>query len=368
MHIAIDVHSLGSRAAGNETYYQQLLRGLVASSAEHRFTLFYTHPEAPRDHATDDRFRWLKIPQNRAVRLGLSLPWQIQQQQPDIFHCQYVAPAYVRSNLVVTIHDLAHEHHPEMAPPLQILAMRKLVRATSKRAHRILTVSHFCAADISRTYEIDPQKVAVASPAVSEQFRPREKSIAQENVARKYGIGAPFILYVGRIQARKNLVRLVEAYAELQRHGSAPKLLLIGKPDWGFQQVQDKIQSLRLTNRVLMPGYIAPADLPLFYNAAEIFVFPSLFEGFGLPVLEAMASGVPMITSRGSSLEEVAGDGALLVDPLDVDALSQCMELLLADAALRCDLVRRGLRRGAEFTVQKFAVGVLDAYASLHRS
>lgn len=364
MYIAIDVHSLGSRAAGNETYYRQLIRGLLAVPDDHRFSLFYTHASAPQENPTDPRFSWVKIPNNRIARLGVSLPWRLRNLSPDVFHCQYVAPLLVNSRLVVTIHDLAHEHHPEMAHPLESLAMRKLVQATAKRAARILTVSQFCAADIAHTYQIDPEKIAVASPAVSEQFQPREKSSAQETVARKYGIEPPFLLYVGRIQARKNLVRLVEAYSRLLQRGPAPKLLLIGKPDWGFEQVQEKIRSLKLETQVRMPGYVAAGDLPAFYNAAELFVFPSLFEGFGLPVLEALASGTPTITSRGSSLEEVAGDGALVVDPLDVGALSSTMEQLLSDADLRRDLISRGLKRSKEFTIENFAGAVLKTYVS----
>jgi glycosyltransferase involved in cell wall biosynthesis len=364
MQIAIDVHSLGSRAGGNETYYQQLLRGLVESRSKHQFTLFYTHPEAMQFSSTDDRFRWVPIPQNRLLRLGLALPLWLRHYAPDIFHCQYIAPLLVNSKLVVTIHDLAHEHYPAMAHPFETLAMRKLVRATAMRADCILTVSQFSATDIARTYQIDPAKITVASPAVSEQFHPRDKKAAQESISAKYRIEPPFILYVGRIQERKNLVRLVEAYASLQL-GPLPKLLMIGKRDWGFEQLEEKIRSLRLEDRVLLPGYIAPGDLPLFYNAAEIFVFPSIFEGFGLPVLEAMASGTPTITSHGSSLEEVAGDSALLVDPFDVNSISKAIERVLKDADLRRCLVARGQLRSAEFTVQNFGTRVLDVYSSL---
>lgn len=364
MHIAIDVHSLGSRAAGNETYYQQLLRGLAEFGGAHKFTLLYTHPEALRRVPASPQFTCEKIPQNRIFRLGFSLPSRLRRIAPDIFHCQYIAPARVGSRLVVTIHDLAHEHHPALAHPLETLAMRKLVRATAQRADRILTVSHFCAADIARTYDISAEKILVASPAVSEQFRPRDKACAQGVLARKYAITSPFILYVGRLQARKNLVRLLEAYAELMKHGPAPKLLMIGKPDWGVQQIHKAIERLNLRERVILPGYVASEDLPVFYNAAELFVFPSLFEGFGLPVLESMASGVPTITSRGSSLEEVAGDAALLVDPLSVESITEAMLEVLSDEPLRCELIARGLRRSRHFTLQSFTSGVLKAYVS----
>jgi glycosyltransferase involved in cell wall biosynthesis len=363
MHIAIDVHSIGSRAAGNETYYQQLVRGLAEFGSAHQFTLFYTHPEAPRGVPASPQFVWEKIPQNRILRLGFSLPRRIREIAPDIFHCQYIAPARVSSKLVVTIHDLAHEHHPGLAHPLETLAMRKLVRATAQRADRILTVSHFCAADIAGTYGISAEKILVASPAISTEFHPRDKAWAQGVIAHKYAITFPFILFVGRLQARKNLVRLLEAYAQLMKQAPTPKLLMIGKPDWGVQQIQQTIERLDLGEHVILPGYVASEDLPLFYNAAELFVFPSLFEGFGLPVLESMASGLPTITSRGSSLQEVAGDGALSVDPLSVDCIAQAMLQVLSDESLRCELVARGLRRSQDFTLRRFTEEVMKAYA-----
>jgi glycosyltransferase involved in cell wall biosynthesis len=139
----------------------------------------------------------------------------------------------------------------------------------------------------------------------------------------------------------------------------------VGKRDFGFEQLQAQITRLKLDDHVFLPGYVTAEDLPLFYNAAELFTFPSLFEGFGLPVLEAFASGVPTITSRGSALEEVAGDAALIVDPNDTEAMTRAMQRVLSDAQLRDDLVARGLRRSAEFTVQKFTAKVLDVYRSL---
>lgn len=363
MHIAIDVHSLGSRAAGNETYYQQLLQGLAEERNQHQFTLFYTHPEALQNSPNGTHFSWVKIPQNPVLRLGVSLPLQLRKHDPDVFHCQYIAPPGVPSKLVVTIHDLAHEHHPALAHPLETLAMRKLVRASAHRADRILTVSQFCAADISCTYGIPSEKIYVASPAVSEKFQPRDKSDSQAIIVRKYGIRPPFILYVGRIQVRKNFVRLVEAYARLLREGPVPKLLMIGKSDWGAQKIHKRIEQLNLCERVILPGYVSSEDLPIFYNAAELFVFPSLFEGFGLPVLESMASGVPTIASCVSSLEEVAGDGAMFFDALQASSIADAMWQGLSDAALRANLIARGMRRSGQFTLQRFTLGVQKAYA-----
>jgi glycosyltransferase involved in cell wall biosynthesis len=172
-------------------------------------------------------------------------------------------------------------------------------------------------------------------------------------------------LYVGRIQARKNLPRLVEAYARLRKQGLDAKLVMVGKRDWQSGQLLEKIKDLGLQDSVVFPGFVPFEDLPLFYNAAEVFVFPSFFEGFGLPVVESMASGVPTITSFGSSLEEVAGDGALLIDPSDTGSIEDALDRVLGDPGLQRDLAARGLKRSKDFTAANLAEKALGVYRSL---
>ena len=176
---------------------------------------------------------------------------------------------------------------------------------------------------------------------------------------------APFILYVGRIQARKNLPRLVEAYARVRRQGANVGLVMVGKKDWQSERLLEKIRELGLESDVLFPGFVPFEDLPLFYNAAEVFVFPSFFEGFGLPVIESMASGVPTITSFGSSLEEVAGEGALLIDPADTGSIAAALEKVLADRELRQRLSAAGVRRAGQFKQDELVEKTLEVYRSL---
>lgn len=254
MKIAIDVHSLGSTDSGNETYFQQLLRGLVLDKSDNQYTLLYTHAEAPGSNPVDERFHWVRIPQNPLRRIVFSLPRVLRKLQPDVFHCQYIQPPFLGCRTVVSIHDLAHEHYPEHGYLRETLVMRKLVRSTARRADRIITVSRFSAEDISRTYGVLPEKIAVTYPAVSERFQPGDKAAARLHLARKYGLGDAFLLYVGRIQARKNLVRLVEAYARLYQHGMTPKLVLVGRRDYGFERLLAKIDELHLRNAVVFPG------------------------------------------------------------------------------------------------------------------
>jgi glycosyltransferase involved in cell wall biosynthesis len=243
--------------------------------------------------------------------------------------------------------------------------MKTLVPWSAKRASHIMTISEFSADDIARRFDLPREKITVAHLAASPDFHPRDKSQSQEYLAGKYGITFPFILYVGRIQARKNLPRLVEAYARLRKQGLSAKLVLVGKKDWQSGQLMEKIKELGLEDSVIFPGFVSFDDLPIFYNAAEVFVFPSFFEGFGLPVVESMASGVPTITSYGSSLEEVAGNGALLVDPRDTESIINALSKVFSDPALQKDLIARGLKRSKNFTTGNLAEKVLEVYDAL---
>ncbi len=363
MRIAIDAHSIGSRAGGNETYFRELLRGLVLDQSDNQYIVFHAGAATLPEVAGDPRFSFVSIPKNPIVRMGITLPRLLRKLKPDVFHCQYVLPPFTRTKTVVTIHDLAHEHFPEFFPPLQGARLRRQVRSTARRADHITTISKFSASDLERTYGVPPEKISIAYQAPSERFCPRDQQTCREHLASTYGIHAPFILYVGRIQQRKNLPRLVEAFAGLKL--PEIKLVIVGKQDWQAELLFAKVKELGVEASVVFPGYISDDDLPLFYNAAEVFVFPSIFEGFGLPVVESMASGVPTITSYGSSLEEVAGDGALLVDPLDVSSIADAIRRVLESAELKDQLIKRGLCRSAQLKPENFALKLLETYRAL---
>jgi len=365
MKVAIDVHSLGTQAGGNETFYRQLLQGLSGDTSANKYTLLYTEPQAPSLVKLDDRFDWVKIPSNPVRRICFSIPALLNSLQPDLFHCQYILPPRVKTRTVLTIHDLAHEHYVEFAPRMEGFRMRRLVPWSAGRADHIITVSEYSATDIESLYGIPRSKITVAYQGPAPQFRPRAKDISRVQVGKKYGICAPFILYVGRLQARKNLVRLTEAYAKTRKDHPDILLVIVGKPDLHHEKLLAKVDELGIKEAVIFPGYISADDLPLFYNAAEMFVFPSVFEGFGLPVMESMASGVPTITSQGSCLAEVAGDGALFVDPLSVDSIENAMAQILESSELRSQLIERGLRRSTCFSTTAFAEKVLAVYKSL---
>jgi len=201
-----------------------------------------------------------------------------------------------------------------------------------------------------------------------DQYYPRDKEKCREQIAAKFGVTGPFLLYVGRLQERKNLPRLLSAYARLRKEGVDEKLVLVGKKDWMFGNIHANVESLGLATSVIFAGYAPSTDLPAFYNAAEAFVFPSIFEGFGLPVIEAMACGLPVLTSFGSSLEEIAGDAAVLVDPLSEESIARGLGKLLGDKDFRVKLGQAGLVRSACFSFKRTAEQTIEVYKTVARS
>jgi glycosyltransferase involved in cell wall biosynthesis len=363
--IAIDAHAIGSRAGGNETYYDFLLTWLPRIGANgQRYVFYHTDKLALVGRpATNERIKFKQIrPQNRFLRIPISFPIALWRDKPDLFHAQYILPPFRRYKTVVSIFDLAHEHFPEFFHPVEGLRARLLVPGSARKADHIVTLSEYSAEDIAKTYDINPEKISVTYLAADDDFFPRDKYSCRAHIKLKYGIGDPFILYVGRLQGRKNLVRLLEAYAQVQREGVAEKLVIAGKKDWMYEQIADRVSKLKLDSDVIFTGYVSREDLPIFYNAAEVFVFPSIFEGFGLPVIEAMACGTPVVTSFGSSLQEVAGDAALLVDPLSVESLENALRRLLGNVELKRTLGEKGLRRSKEFSFQKTAAQTASIY------
>jgi glycosyltransferase involved in cell wall biosynthesis len=363
LRIGIDVHSIGSQKGGNETYYRELLRELQHVPCEHHFFLYHSYPQIAELFQSGPRFSFCPLrPARSLFRIPLTLPRYARRDQLDIFHAQFIVPPFLKCRTVTTVPDIAFEHFPEMFPAPQRLALKLLVRESVKRADHVITVSHYSKNDIAQTYGVSPDKITVTYEGAGDEFRPMDRKQAQEILARKYAIEGQFILYLGRLQARKNLRRLVEAYAMVRKAGFPHKLVLAGKPDSLFQAVLERIRELKLQNDVILPGYVESKDSPAFYNAAEVFVFPSFFEGFGLPVVEAMACGTPVITSRGSSLEEIAAGSALIIDPLDELSIANALQQVLQDPELRLRLSRAGLVRSLDFSFKNAAQQTVKVY------
>lgn len=268
---------------------------------------------------------------------------------------------------IVTIHDAFAYVYPEKHNRLDNWRYRWLLPHAARRADAIITVSQCSRRDLVQALGVAEERICITGEGVNARFRPVADGLARRALLDGYGITRPYVLYVGGINARKNISRLFEAYARVleicEANGrSKPLLVIAGKRQWRTEEIEATFHRLRLTDHVHFTGYVNDDDLPGLYSAAELLAFPSLYEGFGLPPLEAMACGTPVVTSNVSSLPEVVGDAALTVDPFDVEGLASAIAAVLADPMLRRDLRRRGLDRAASFTWTRAALETLSVY------
>ncbi|MER3428684.1 MAG: glycosyltransferase family 1 protein [Pyrinomonas sp.] len=364
MHVAIDAHAVGTKLAGNETYITGLIEALAAIDCENRYTLYVTKPQAVRKFAR----RWPNVelrrtlPHTPFIRIPLSLVAELCLRPVDLLHVQFTAPPVTPCPVVVTVHDLAFEHLPETFRRRSWMQLRLTVRWTTKRAAQIIVPSEYTRRDLIATYGIAPDRITVTPLAAASRFAPVEAARVRRVCAR-YGIQGAYILAVGSIQPRKNLGRLFAAYERLQRksaQGNLPRLVVVGKRAWLFETTLRAAE--RLGDRVLFTGYVPEEDLPPLYAGALCFVYPSFFEGFGLPPLEAMQCGTPVLVGNRTSLPEVVGEAGLMVNPFDEAELAEALERLIEDASLRAELSRRGLERARQFNWHHTARLTLEAY------
>ncbi len=302
-------------------------------------------------------------------RLSLPLPVETFTGRVDLFHGMdfTLPPTLSGTRTAVTVYDLAYERTPDDTMPGMQAYLARVVPQAVARADRVIAISEATKADIVELYGADPAKVAVVVPGVDARFNPQHEDGERRRIRAKYGLpGGDFLLTVGTLQPRKNHARLVEAYARaLEETNSEVPLVIAGARGWAYGAVHDAIGEQGLAGHVIFPGFVDDADLPALYRTALAVAYPSLYEGFGLPVAEAMACGTPVVTSNVSSLPEAAGDAALLVDPLDTDALADALVRLLTDDALRDDLRARGLAQAAKFTWEHAAERLWDVYRGL---
>ncbi|MGH9900326.1 MAG: glycosyltransferase family 4 protein [Pyrinomonadaceae bacterium] len=265
---------------------------------------------------------------------------------------------------MATIHDLSFEHLPETFRRRSRVQLRLTVRRTARAAAHILTISNYTRRDIISTYGVAPERITVAPLAAAAHFRPAPAREV-ERVRRAFGIEGEYILAVGAIQPRKNLARLVRAYADLRRRRprtKLPQLVLVGKRAWLYGETLRAVEESGVGGHTIFTGYVSEGDLPALYTGAKCFVYPSYFEGFGLPPLEAMQCGTPVVTGDRTSLPEVVGDAGLMVDPFDIGAIAGAVERLLDSPALRAELRAKGLARAKIFSWRENARLTLAAY------
>lgn len=287
----------------------------------------------------------------------------------------FVAPVSPECKKVITFHDLSFEHHPQLFSHRKILWQKFLMntKQEAKKADKIMADSFSTKEDLVNIYKIDPAKIKVVYLGVSKDFKPIKKDSPQlKKVRKKYSLPKPFILYFGTIEPRKNLILLIKAFEALKEKTiwkgfegdvfSDLKLVIAGAKGWLYKDIFKEVENSKYKEDIIFTGFIEDKDKPHLYNLANLFVYPSFFEGFGFPPLEAMACGVPTIVSNASSLPEIVGDGAVMIDPYNVDELAFAIRKVLEDKDLRENLIKKGLKQAKKFSWDKTAQEVLRVF------
>ncbi|HEX8706925.1 MAG TPA: glycosyltransferase family 1 protein [Pyrinomonadaceae bacterium] len=367
LHIAIDAHSIGAGLAGNESYITNLVEALAETDSINHYTLYVTKRQAV-ERLTG---RWPHVrvrrtlPHTPLVRIPLTLSRELRRRPVDVLHVQYTAPPLAPCPVVATIHDLSFEHLPQTFKRRSRMQLRLTVRRTARGAAEVLAPSDYSRRDLIETYGLRPERVHLTPLAAPAGFAPVTDERELGRVRELYKINGDYILAVGSIQPRKNLARLIAAYSGLRRarpQANLPKLVLVGKRAWLYGETLRAVEAEGIGGLTIFTGYVPQEDLPALYTGALCFVYPSYFEGFGLPPLEAMQCGAAVITGNRTSLPEVVGDAGLLVDPFDERALQSAMASLMDDAGLRASLRSRGLERARLFSWRETARLTLQAY------
>jgi len=358
----IDGHMLGTGETGNETYIRGLLDGLEALGQCEAVAVSgpIVDVGAHEQVVLPYRSNW--------ARLITDLPRAAASAGADVIHSTYAMPPSTPLARVVTVHDVSFLRHPEWFTRRHRAVLNVGVRHSARLAQRVIVPSTFTRDEVHDLLGVPGERIVVTPEAADESFRPLDGSTTEAALDRLQ-IPRPYVLAVGNLQPRKNLMRLLRAWRLLVRSGQEAgcRLVLVGGNHGMREPVEAEVRSLGLGGSVHLTGYLPHADLPALYAAARAFVFPTLYEGFGLPLLEAMACGTPVACSRVASLPEVAGDAAAYFDPLDVDDIAAALGALLGGDGLLDALSARGLRRAAEFSWRACATATVRAYEDAAR-
>lgn len=366
--IGIDARKLKDFGIGS--YIRHLLEaiGKRPESREYRFRVYVRR--ADRD-ALPDLPSHFEVAHDESPGYSLAemtrFAWTLWRDRLDLFHAtHYILPPLWKSRAVVTIHDIIHLLYPQFLPNRAAhVYARLMIRRALNRADRIITVSYNSKRDLIDYFGIPASRMEVIYNGVSSRFRPDVPEEERRRVAKKYGFPTPYLLFLGGQKPHKNVQNVIRAFAQARRKCPLPHALVLAGPlPKSTERVEALLSALDLPGHVFRPGIVAEEDLPGLYAGADAFLYPTLYEGFGLPVVEAMACGTPVLTSSTSALQEIAGGYAYLVNPMDVDAIARGIVALSTDQKVRADLAELGKKRALDFSWDKAAERTLEVYAA----
>ncbi len=356
------------RSAGINWYIYHLLKNLPAS--EYEYTVFAS------EHRVRDSFRQFHFAESRwptqhpIARIAweqLIQPFALRHERIDLLHAlAFAGPLGASIPWVVTVYDLSFVRYPHSFNSANRIYLRWAVGHAVQHASRVIAISESTKRDLVSMFGIPADRVNVVYCGFDKGFSEPRPRVEIESWRARRGLAAPFILYVGTIEPRKNIARLLRAFAQAKRAARLPhRLVLVGARGWKYSEIDRIVAEEQLTDSVVFTGYVAQEELPYWYRAADLLVYPSLYEGFGLPPLEAMASGLPVVSSNASSLPEVVGDAALVIDPEDEEALADAIVCGVTDHTVREEMVARGLKQASKFSWVRTARETVQVYAAV---
>lgn len=372
MLISIDARGATWYAGtGIGTYTRQVLKNILEIDRKNDYYLFWSGREYERFSQLNNVDVSLSSRKHHRFWEQYYIPETLKRKNVDLYHVPQNGigiPESKNSIYVATIHDLIPYIMPETVGKGYLSKFISQMPRIISSVDMIITVSEWSKRDIMKIFNIPDEKIAVTYLAADDIFTPMDKSAASNLIADKYGIDGSFILYLGGFSPRKNVKSILVAFSMIYKNLSKNyKVVIIGSSKDDHQFLNKLAQSLGIDGRVCFAGYVPYEDLPCFYNASDLFIYPSLYEGFGLPALEAMCCGTPTITSNVSSIPEITGDGAYLINPFDTAELASAMEKVLEDNAVKADLISRGFERASNFSWRKTAQQTLNIYEDAYR-
>jgi glycosyltransferase involved in cell wall biosynthesis len=371
MRIGIDATALPPKPVGAGTYTINLVRALHNLGLGHDLFVFATQRGKDLINLPEKSgFHWVIVPDiqpaQRLLWEQIVFPGLVRNNNLDILHSlHYTKPIYLSCTSVVTFHDMTFFLYPHLHTKAKRIIFPLFIRISARQAAAIIADSESTRQDSIRLLNIPPEKIYPVPLGVSQEYQVIRDSTWLEDVRRRYQLPQSFVMYAGLVEPRKNLPILIRAYKDLADRGVTQPLVIVGRYGWLSKEVFSLVENLGLGGQVIFTGYVDQEDLPVFYNLACIFVYPTLYEGFGLPVLEAMACGTPVITSAVSSLPEIVADAGVLVPPGDEAALSTAMYELLNDPFERERLADKGLMRAKIFSWESTAVETSKVYQAV---
>lgn len=363
--IGIDAHSIGLQQGGNERYAEGLLKGISeVETKDFTFTVFFNNrTQIPGFLKENPSFEFETVSTSSLKRFLFELPLKVKKTKVDILHTQYHIPLFTNVPSIITFHDVSYLTHPEFFPYFEKIKMSFFMPYSVKKAKKIISVSEFSKKEIKRIYGIPENRICSIYNGISDEFKIISENDIQKTL-KKYKIFTPYILTVSNIQPRKNLKGLVKSFFRiLKENKNFPcNLVIVGKKLWLYDEIFSEIRNSEFKEKVIFTDYIDNSDLIGLYNGAKMFVYVSFYEGFGFPVLEAMACGCPVITSNVSSLPEIVGNAAIMVNPSNIDEISQAMITLYYDNSLQKRLKEKGYLQAKKFSWKECAQKTLEVY------